>query len=232
MRRYPWRWLPLLGSRIENHQAYEAHNDLQRLLAFIAADDVRHLAVRKLRCAQIISVCLRSALQSGAASDAILQEHLKILEALAMQRTWRAVEMVMHRYVDQLLERVRPEQRTSVERFVDWMQRDMRASLNEPKTLGRYALIANLSTGHLSRRFTSLTGHTFSEYLRRLRMETACRLLVETSLKVNTIARRVGMRDTSKFIAEFRRETGRTPGAYRQSNQRLINGSSIHTDSN
>jgi AraC-like DNA-binding protein len=53
--------------------------------------------------------------------------------------------------------------------------------------------------------------------MKRLRMEKAKQLLEKSSLKITAIAAQVGLRDATQFIVEFRRATGQTPGAYRQS---------------
>jgi AraC-like DNA-binding protein len=50
-------------------------------------------------------------------------------------------------------------------------------------------------------------------------IETACRLFREKGLKVSTVARMVGLKDVSQFIADFRRETGQTPAAYREAHR-------------
>jgi AraC-like DNA-binding protein len=46
-------------------------------------------------------------------------------------------------------------------------------------------------------------------------METAVKLLTGTHLKLAVITRRLGLADTSQFVALFRREIGLTPAAYR-----------------
>ena len=216
MSRYPWQLLPQLATRIESHQIEEAHADLNGLLAIIEAHSSANLALRKFRCAQLISVSLRGALRGGAESETILREHIAVLERLAAARTWKAVERLMHDYVDELLARVRPQRHTNVERLIAWMEEDMRDSLREPKTLAQYARLGDVSVAHLSRCFSALRGCTFRAEMKRLRMEKARHLLEDTNLKITAIASQVGLRDTTRFIAEFRRETGQTPGVYRQ----------------
>ena len=51
-------------------------------------------------------------------------------------------------------------------------------------TLERTALTAGLSPSYFSRLFHRVTGETFSDFLMRLRMETAARLLSESDLKL------------------------------------------------
>ena len=73
-----------------------------------------------------------------------------------------------------------------------------------------------LSQSHLSRMFRQLTGESFSEYLRNIRLEQACRLLRETDLSVEQIIYRCGMRDVPSFYRVFRRYTLKTPSRYRE----------------
>lgn len=53
----------------------------------------------------------------------------------------------------------------------------------------------------------------------RRRLEEACRLLVETRLKIGEIAAAAGFRDPLYFSRRFRLETGVTAAAYRRSHQ-------------
>jgi AraC-like DNA-binding protein len=220
MTRYPWQLLQRLASQIESHQAPESHRSLGRILGIIAEDPRGNLTLRKLRCAQVVSMCLRGAHRGGAPSEVILTEHLQLLERLARQKTWKALTVIMGRYVDQLLDHVRPLRRTDVERFVARMRKDMARSVASPKSLAQYAEAASLSAGHLSRCFTAIVGSTYREELRRLRTEKACRLLAQKDLKISTIAKLVGLQDPSQFICQFRQQTGQTPGAYRQTHRR------------
>ncbi|MBC7851969.1 MAG: hypothetical protein IAF94_00890, partial [Pirellulaceae bacterium] len=74
MQRYPWQLPVRLSARVENHQAAEAHRDLDQLLAIIGAKHSDSLSVRKLRCAQAISHCTRGALRGGASSSALVTD--------------------------------------------------------------------------------------------------------------------------------------------------------------
>jgi two-component system response regulator YesN len=225
MSRYPWPLPMQLATHIETYNIVAAHQHLDRLLDIISEHPSARLDVRKLRCSQLAHISLRGALRGGADSEISLREHIEILEALAMGRTWNTVKLLMHDYVSQLLERVCPERHTDMERLVAWMREDMGASLAKPKTLSYYAQSGDVSLAHLSRCFLAINGCTFREEMKRLRMEKARSLLEESSLKVRAIATRVGMRDTGRFISEFRRASGVTPGAYRQSHRKA----SAHT---
>jgi len=91
-------------------------------------------------------------------------------------------------------------------------------SFDEPElTLESIADSLYISKSHLSRLFKKLVGESFSEYLRRIRMDQACRLLRETKLNAQEIALRCGLRDIPSFYRNFQALTRLTPNQYRQS---------------
>ena len=77
------------------------------------------------------------------------------------------------------------------------------------------AQIMGISPSYLSRLFKKELGQNFQEMLVHMRLDKACELLVETTLKHCDIARQVGFEDERYFSQVFRRYTGLTPGQYR-----------------
>jgi len=61
------------------------------------------------------------------------------------------------------------------------------------------------------------TGVTFTEYLKKTRIEAACNLLMNTDLKVSDIYVKVGYTDKTKFHKHFQQITGMTPLAFKKS---------------
>lgn len=73
-----------------------------------------------------------------------------------------------------------------------------------------------ISKSHLSRLFKQLTGESFSDYLRKVRLVKACALLVDTDTTVDAIMKLCGMRDATSFYKAFGEYTGLTPNQYRK----------------
>ncbi|WP_040948251.1 AraC family transcriptional regulator [Gorillibacterium massiliense] len=73
----------------------------------------------------------------------------------------------------------------------------------------------DVSKYHFLRIFTSAVGVSPSDYVNRVRIEQAIRLLRETDISVERIAEQVGYSGGSYFIKVFRKMTGRTPGSFR-----------------
>ena len=72
-----------------------------------------------------------------------------------------------------------------------------------------------LSPYHLSRLFKTHTGLTMREYLTRERIEAAKQLLAVSDRTIPQIASLLRFCDQSYFTMVFRRQTGQTPGEYR-----------------
>lgn len=73
----------------------------------------------------------------------------------------------------------------------------------------------HVSESHLSRIFKEFTGLNFSDYVARLRIRKAQRLLEVPGARVHEVAHAVGYRDARYFSQVFRRQTGLTPTEYR-----------------
>ena len=70
-------------------------------------------------------------------------------------------------------------------------------------------------TTNFYRQFQDATGKTPAAYLRKLRLEEACRLLSETTASISAIAERCGFSSANYFALFFKRETGLAPSAWR-----------------
>ena len=83
-------------------------------------------------------------------------------------------------------------------------------------TLESIAESLYISKSYLCRIFRRVTGESFGDYLRRVRLEQACRLLRETELTAEQIVYACGLRDVPTFYRQFKSHVGMTPNAYRR----------------
>lgn len=215
MKRYPWFLLPRLASAIEFSQKESAHRDLELVMDIIWEQSQGTLSLCKLRCAAVSSFCSRGALQAGAPSQPVLKVQLSMLNLMTTARSGGRVRAMMHGFIDDLLARVKPVETNTIEHTVARVRKIMRQSLANGPSLSEHAAASRLSVSHLSRCFAEITGRTFQQETRRLRFDRAKELLTQTDLKIAAVAEEIGFNDASRFIAEFRREFGLTPGQYR-----------------
>jgi AraC family transcriptional regulator len=104
-----------------------------------------------------------------------------------------------------------------------WLQRarDMIESrFLEALSLAEIAHEAGVHPVHLSREFHRYYDCTVSDFIRKLRIEHASRLLADTTTPLAEIALGCGFADQSHFSATFKREMGITPARFRLLNAR------------
>ena len=99
-----------------------------------------------------------------------------------------------------------------------WLQRAisrLHAGLGEDDGLRDLAALAHVHPVHLSRAFRRFTGLTFGESVQRLRVQCACRSMLNPSLTLGEIASLAGFADQSHLTNVFRTITGFTPAVLR-----------------
>ncbi len=74
----------------------------------------------------------------------------------------------------------------------------------------------NFNSTYLCTVYKQKTGRTINAVLTEIRMDAACKLLSETSLKLYAIAEKVGYRDGKYFTKVFAKEVGMLPRHYRE----------------
>ncbi|GAB6929114.1 hypothetical protein JCM10914A_30970 [Paenibacillus sp. JCM 10914] len=77
----------------------------------------------------------------------------------------------------------------------------------------------NMSIGHFSRIFKEEIGEKYVDYIAKYRMDRAKYFLLETDMKIDDIAERVGYWGRNSLIRAFRRYEGITPAKYRTIHQ-------------
>jgi transcriptional regulator GlxA family with amidase domain len=87
-------------------------------------------------------------------------------------------------------------------------------------TMDEAALIAAMSERNFLRRFKMEMGVTPSDYLLYVRIDMCCRLLIETDLPVDKIARRCGLGSGGWLSRLFRKYLSTTPTEYRATRRR------------
>ena len=100
-------------------------------------------------------------------------------------------------------------------RWLESVQDRLRERFTESIALVDIAAWVHLSPDHLSKVFRQHLGCTVGEYVRRLRVERACRWLREDRRTLTEIALACGFADQSHFTRVFRRTMGVTPASYR-----------------
>jgi AraC-like DNA-binding protein len=82
-------------------------------------------------------------------------------------------------------------------------------------SLSAAASLIGMSDSAFSRYFKRMSGQTFTDTVRKLRLAQACRLLRDSDLPIASICHRVGYTNLSNFNRQFRAQHHTTPSGYR-----------------
>ncbi|HET7558492.1 MAG TPA: AraC family transcriptional regulator [Limnochordia bacterium] len=92
----------------------------------------------------------------------------------------------------------------------------VRAHLTEPIDVGVLAEVAHMSHRHFTRRFRRMTGQPPQQYVQRLKLAEAKRLLIGSHRTIAEIAAAVGFADPYYFSRLFHQKVGESPSDFRK----------------
>lgn len=81
--------------------------------------------------------------------------------------------------------------------------------------LDEIASMANMQANAFCRYFKRKTNCSLFDFINKIRVGNACRLLLKGELSIQEICHQSGFNSTSHFIGQFRSKTGKTPKEYR-----------------
>jgi AraC family transcriptional regulator len=91
----------------------------------------------------------------------------------------------------------------------------LRSEHSERITLDDLSVEAGVHPVHLSRVFRKFVGEGIGEFVRRLRVQSACKQMLNPEIPMAEISLAAGFADQSHFTRCFRRITGMTPARFR-----------------
>ena len=86
---------------------------------------------------------------------------------------------------------------------------------------GKIASELGYNADYIGRIFRQIYGHTITEAIHRRRVHHSCRMLLDSDMTIEEIARACGFSDADYFRRIFRRYKHITPVAFRKVNTRV-----------
>lgn len=114
------------------------------------------------------------------------------------------------------------EENISLERLQDVVLY-VREHLGETIRVATLAGVAECSEPQLERRMRKVFGLTATQYILRVRVDTATKLLIDTDEPIASIAAMCGFYDQPNFTRQFARLTNATPAQFRSEHRRRAN---------
>jgi len=105
-------------------------------------------------------------------------------------------------------------------RLAPWQFRRIRERIAQPGPVpcaAELAALCGISLRHLHRQFHALTGRSVSGYIEAARIQQAKEMLQGSAQPIKAVAQACGFSHANSFTRAFRRTTGQTPLAFRQS---------------
>jgi AraC-like DNA-binding protein len=98
-----------------------------------------------------------------------------------------------------------------IAQVVDHVNRNFAHSVSVAQAAG----MANMTEITFSRNFQAVTGHSFVEFLNRIRIGQACGMLYASDEQITVIAQEAGFKNLANFNRHFLKLRGMTPSEYR-----------------
>lgn len=148
--------------------------------------------------------------------NTVFEEIFNTIEKSYDRESLRYASSLLHYYLASMryLRLYRQKEPSSIG-FVEAVTHYMVENMEKKVTLQELADYMGYSQSYLSQRFKQELGESPVNYLNRLRIDSACRMLKETNLKINHICHKVGISDAYYFSRLFRQLMGMSPREYR-----------------
>ncbi len=165
----------------------------------------------------VMNTLLRKAAEDGGVHPVYLDDlstnyAIKIEQLRTMDSVKEIMEEMFKSYCRLVRKHSTKKYSSPVQKAIMMINYDLSSNL----TLSSLAKAQNISGGYLATIFKKETGKTVTEYIIDRRVEHAMRLLSTTRLQVQTVALHCGIMDVQYFSKIFKKKTGMTPKAYRE----------------
>lgn len=204
----------LLG-RVRLGDRTGAKEILNDILGEIFFHNSGNLDVLKARVLELVVMLSRAAVEGGAQLDKMLGLNYELVTGILRLTTFDELCVAIKDTLDTMLDNVYVTRNVKNAETLSQVLRYIRENYSQPITLDEVARSVFLSPFYFSHLFMDELGITFMEYLTRVRMEEAKKLLGDKALSMQAIAESVGYDDASYFSKVFKKNVGVTPNKYR-----------------
>lgn len=152
---------------------------------------------------------------TGLQASHILDAEKDLLSALPQQPQLSAVESLVLEFCNLVADTIYSQKEDYGKKQAMLALDYIDKHFNDPDlSLNSVCTYLSISTSYFSMIFKNYTGETFVEALTRKRMEKACSLIENTTMKNYEISSAVGYADPHYFSTTFKKHTGKTPTEY------------------
>ncbi len=205
-----------LLSRVRMGDRSGAREILNDILSSIFLRSSGDMELIKARVLELVIVVSRAAVEGGASLNKLLGLNYGFISELSVKSDFDDICLWIVKVLDTFLDTVYESRNIKNSKLLSDAMNYIRENYKENLSLENVAQQVFISPYYLSHLFKEELGITFVEYLTRIRMEEAKRLLKEPRLSIVAIASEVGYEDASYFSKVFKKNLGISPNQYRK----------------
>lgn len=169
-------------------------------------------------CLQIILAVGQLLLEQNALTPELEAAEARLWEALSVKETLSEIRVLVEAHLTAVCERISEKRTGKVANLVERVRDIIRARYADGGlTVADIGKEVYLTPTYISLLFKQETGQTINEFLTQVRVEKAKELLRDPKNKFYDICYAIGYTDPSYFTKLFKKITGVTPSAYRDS---------------
>lgn len=179
----------------------------------------RYNAVERMRLEafDILLTCQRALLELNINASDIWDNNTRPYEEVSRLDNLPELKNYLAGMISSIIDRVNCMNEKKTNKKIEQIKEYIANNLQQPElSLSGIAREFFISPSHLSRLFKQETNQTLIEYITKLRIDKAVRLLRETDLKVYQIGEQVGINDPHYFSIIFKKNTGSSVNDFRK----------------
>lgn len=154
-------------------------------------------------------------LQRAGFSESDWEQFMRQIRFLDRFHDIDSIEKAFLQFMSDVREKGQTLQSNRLEQSIEQGISFMKKHFSEHISLNDAAEAAGLNAAYFSSNFKKHTGESFSDYLLKLRIDKAKKLLSDPGLKITEVAAASGIPDSRYFARLFKKSVGITPSEYR-----------------
>lgn len=202
---YPNSEMMALSNALSAHNQDAILGTLDQIIAIIKKDDMPIYLVRSIISDMMTLINKSISLSEDRSAMTIsLSKADNVQEAIELAEKWK--EMIK---ASLKAEKNTEAAMKDIQQYID--DNCLKADFSAYETADRF----NLTLPNLSKMFKDYSGKNLIDYTTEIRINTAKKLLCETSLPISEIAEKIGYYNLSSFTRRFKQSLGISPSEYR-----------------
>jgi two-component system response regulator YesN len=213
---YPFEKEQELLGRVRIGDRTGAKEILNELLGSIFFRSGGNDELIKARLLELMVVLSRAAVEAGASMEKLLGLNYSYVQQLSGISRFDDLCVWIVKVLDTFLDVAAENRNMKNAKVIHDAVEYITANYNKNLVLEEVAQVVYLSPYYLSHLFRSELGCTFVEYVTKIRIETAKKLMRGSNNSLSEISEEIGYKDSGYFSKVFRKSEGMTPSQYRQ----------------